>query len=493
MKVNKKIISAFVLLCTVIGLCMGANAAEYSVDRSSKRDRITISGITPKDEMFSVQILKNGVTPEDIEKDYSLGKDASVFSRTLASAEDGAFSFDVKLAQSGEYVVYIRAMSDEVPVCEKFAFVLEDEKPDAVSEIINKLNRGENVDIVSYLKDFFFDDTEFTDDLKKYAGTQAQKDYFLKKMQDRSIADYEGLKTAAREALVLAAAKESDGPGNLKEVMSTYNDVLDISALTDKMSVYTSIKGEYADIKAFKSAYEKAVTSSAAGSSGGSGGSGGEGSNSKGAYTSSGIGSVQIGGAGTNQTAIPINIKFEDLASAEWAYRDISELFDKGIINGVSEHLFRPNIAVKREEFVKMLVCAMGLQNESAESAGFTDVKSGAWYEPYVNIAKKFGISKGMDNNKFGVGTEISRQDMAVMIYNSMKLCGVSVTGAENTFADRASCAEYAVNAIAELCAKGIVSGVDDNLFDPLGEATRAQAAVIINRALPYLEREAVN
>ena len=40
MKVNKKIISAFVLLCTVIGLCMGANAAEYSVDRSSKRNDI---------------------------------------------------------------------------------------------------------------------------------------------------------------------------------------------------------------------------------------------------------------------------------------------------------------------------------------------------------------------------------------------------------------------------------------------------------------------
>jgi len=495
LKYTKKIMSAFVLLSTFFSLCMAANAAEYSVDRSSQRDKITISGTMEKDEMFSVQILKNGVTPEDIEKDYSLGADVSVFSKTLSSDEDGAFSFDVKLAQTGEYVVYIRAMSEKEPISEKFAFVLESEKESVVSEVTEKLNKGEDVDIISYLKDFFCDDTAFINDLKKYVSSEAQQEYFLEKMQKRNIRDDAGLKTAAKEALVLAVAKNSDGPKNLKDVMRDYNDVLNISSLTNKISVYTAIAGEYADISDFKAAYKKAADSSSDSSSGGgSGGSGGGGgSNASGTYAKVNVGSVQVGSAATtDKNIVPINIKFEDLASVEWAYKDISELFDKGIVNGVSEHLFRPNISVKREEFAKMLVCAMGLQNESVQSAGFTDVESGAWYESYVNIAKSFGISNGTGYNNFGVGAEISRQDMAVMIFNSMKLCGIESISTENTFADRGSCAEYAVDAIAELCAKGIVSGIGDNTFDPLGVATRAQATVMINRALPYLSKEAV-
>ena len=497
MKINKKIISAFVLLSTFLGSCIAANAAEYSVNRSFGQDKITISGKAEKNELFSVQILQNGVTPKDIENDPSLGGIKSIFSKTLTADENGDFSFDVKIAESGEYVVYLRASSEETPPSEKIAFVLEAEKTTAVSDIISKLNTGVDVDAVSYVKDFFCDDAVFTDYVTKFASTQTQKDYFLKKMQNKSITDYTGLKTAAKEALILMAAKDSDGPANLKEVMMAYNDVLNISSFSSKISIYTSIKGEYADINAFKVAYNKAVTSSSTDGSGGSSGGGGGSSsgggfNASGAYTSAGVGSVQTTGITTNKTATPINIKFEDLASVEWAYSDISELFDKGIVSGVSEHLYRPNISVKREEFVKMLVCAMGLQNELADDAGFTDVETGAWYESYVNIAKKFGISTGTGDNKFGVGHEISRQDMAVMIYNSMKICGYISTGAENSFADKGSCAGYTIDAIAELSQKGIVSGVGDNLFEPLGKATRAQAAVIINRALPYLVWEAV-
>ena len=120
---------------------------------------------------------------------------------------------------------------------------------------------------------------------------------------------------------------------------------------------------------------------------------------------------------------------------------------------------------------------------------GLILILGGANYlvEGSSNIAKKFGISNGIGNNSFGISAKISRQDMAVMIYNAMKLRGYVPTGQANTFADKSSCAEYANEAIAELCNIGIVGGIGDNMFDPNGEATRAQAAVIINRALSYL------
>jgi len=487
MKIIKNLIVAFVLLSTVFCMSAYASATEYSVKRATEQDEITISGNTSKEEMFSVQILPKDVTPDNVQVDFTKGSQ-SVFSKTMESDVNGDFNFNVKIPTSGSYIAYVRAISDNAPVSKEFIFTLEGEKESMATTVITALNNGDDVDALNYVKDFFYDDTVLIGYVDKFVNSGELEAYFSSRMKNKGISDYDDLLLEAKKALILTAAKNSDGPGNLKEIMSTYNSILNISSLTNSMSVYTAIKGEYADIESLKIAYNNAVKpSTQSPGSGSTGGGGGGGTNSKGTYTSTSVSTVQIGG-NTSQNATPINIKFEDLSSVEWAYKDISELFDKGIINGVSEHLFRPNNQVKREEFVKMIVCAMGLQDERVESAEFADVSTGAWFESYVNIAKKFGISNGIGNNNFGTGIGISRQDMAVMIYNAMKLRGYVPSGQENTFADKSSCAEYANEAIAELCSKGIVGGVGDNMFDPNGEATRAQSAVIINRALSYLD-----
>ena len=74
------------------------------------------------------------------------------------------------------------------------------------------------------------------------------------------------------------------------------------------------------------------------------------------------------------------------------------------------------------------------------------------------------------------------------MIYNAMLKKGYQPKGTELAFADSDSIANYAKTAVAELFGTGIITGVGDNSFDPNGEATRAQAAVIIFRALEYLK-----
>lgn len=484
----KNLIAALTLPGMIFGL--SASATEYSVKRASQADEIVISGKTAASEMFSVQILPNDVTPDNIQSDNSKGSQ-SIFSKTLESDENGDFSFNVKIPVSDSYTAYIRAVSDAGAVSESFVFTLEDEKDSVSATVINQLNRGDSIDAVNYAKDFFNDDATLIGYMEKFVNSEELEEYFSSNMKNKGISDYNDLLLTTKEAVILTAAKNSDGPGNLKDIMTAYKSILNISSLSEKMSVYTAVKGEYDDIESFKDAYNKAAKASSQGSgSGGSGGGGGGGggTNTKGAYSSTSVNAVKVNDSVTVEEVKPINIKFEDLSAVEWAYKDISELFDKGIINGVSEHLFRPDNQVKREEFVKMIVCAMGLESEEAESAGFSDVAPGAWFEPYVNIAKKFGISNGSGDNCFGVGVGISRQDMAAMIYNAMKLNGYEPAGLENAFADKASCADYANEAIAELCGKGIVGGVGDNMFDPTGFATRAQSAVIINRALSYLD-----
>ena len=178
---------------------------------------------------------------------------------------------------------------------------------------------------------------------------------------------------------------------------------------------------------------------------------------------------------------------FEDLNSVPWAYSAISNLYSKGIVNGVSEDRFQPDRNVKREEFVKMLIVAMGLKLDENGNQ-FNDVPAGSWCEKYIKTAHNNKLISGMPDNMFGVGQNISRQDMAVMVMNAIVSKGYTVTGQTLSFADADEVSDYARTAIAELAAMGIVTGVDSSDFEPKGVATRAQAAVIINRALSYLK-----
>ena len=178
-----------------------------------------------------------------------------------------------------------------------------------------------------------------------------------------------------------------------------------------------------------------------------------------------------------------MKLKFEDLDGVDWAYSAISELYEKGIISGYSETKFKPNNSVKREEFVKMLVCALNIEDEEYTCA-FADV-AGDWSEKYVSIAFNHKLVNGISDGVFGKGNEISRQDMAVMVYNAMLSKGYAPTGADYTFSDE--CSEYAKAAISELSGLGIINGVGDGRFDSYGHSTRAQSAVIISRAEKYL------
>ncbi|MCI8404824.1 MAG: S-layer homology domain-containing protein, partial [Clostridia bacterium] len=59
-----------------------------------------------------------------------------------------------------------------------------------------------------------------------------------------------------------------------------------------------------------------------------------------------------------------------------------------------------------------------------------------------------------------------------------------NLSDGELEFADKELVADYAYESVSSLSNLKIVNGVGDNMFDPQGIATRAQAAVIINNAM---------
>lgn len=208
--------------------------------------------------------------------------------------------------------------------------------------------------------------------------------------------------------------------------------------------------------------------------SGGSGGSGGSGNR----RPSTGSGSTITDDNKDDNNDVTYDTNFSDLGDAAWAESSVKYLASKGIISGKGDGRFYPNDTVTREEFVKIIVEAFKIYSNTA-TVEFEDVDSGRWSYGYIASAYRAGIIAGNSDTTFNPAGEMTRQDMAVIMYRVANLVGLGLNSADVTFADGADIADYAKEAVGALCSAGIINGTGDNCFSPLETVTRAQAAKI--------------
>lgn len=168
-----------------------------------------------------------------------------------------------------------------------------------------------------------------------------------------------------------------------------------------------------------------------------------------------------------------------------WGAFYVESLYQRGIISGRSEKIFAPNDAVLREEFVKLIVELFG-GAQSGDAASFSDVSEDDWFYPYVATAYQKGYISGIDESTFGVGMQITRQDMCKIIENVLQKNGVAPALEAAKFSDDEAIAGYAKNAVDLLFELDIVSGDDQGAFHPQNSATRQEAAKIIFGVLSF-------
>ncbi len=223
----------------------------------------------------------------------------------------------------------------------------------------------------------------------------------------------------------------------------------------------------------------KAKKTSSGGSGGGGGGGGGASNVIKGSSSVVSM-PVEMLAEDTNKPMERPKHKYNDVADGHWAMDYIQELYHREIAMGDENNNFAPSRSIKREEFTKMIVSAFNLLDETA-FVEFNDVDSSAWYYPYVASAYKSLLVSGVGNDKFGIGDNITRQDMAVIAYRILKSEGIAINGeATEEFADYGEVAPYAKEAVSAMQKAGIMSGSGNNEFRPTAYATRAEVARII-------------
>jgi len=179
---------------------------------------------------------------------------------------------------------------------------------------------------------------------------------------------------------------------------------------------------------------------------------------------------------------------FNDIVSVSWATESINILAEKNIISGRGNGIFAPNENVTREEFMKMLLSALRISETKAQ-VSFYDVNESDWFYSYVASAQTIGITQGVGNGYFGIGIDITRQDMAVFVYRASLYAKLQLNASNQKidFKDAQTISEYAVESIATLQQAGIVNGVGESVFAPLDKVTRAQAAKIIHNLIKIL------
>lgn len=187
------------------------------------------------------------------------------------------------------------------------------------------------------------------------------------------------------------------------------------------------------------------------------------------------------------------NKTFSDI-QRHWAQADIEFLASRLIIQGVSATQFAPNVTITRAESTALLVRSLGLAvGDDRTRSRFADVDANAWYAPVIKVAVAVGLVQGIDEDHFAPNAPITREQMAVMIANAMKLAGKPVINIDGNkalemYTDQAQISAWAKHAVFQSVTAVIINGYPDHTIAPKQIVTRAEAAAMMKRLLQAVE-----
>lgn len=193
---------------------------------------------------------------------------------------------------------------------------------------------------------------------------------------------------------------------------------------------------------------------------------------------------VKVGVSYVKATETPSETKFNDVSANDWFASAVDYVTGKGMMNGTADNTFSPKANTTRGMVVTVLY---RLENQpSTSAASFTDVASGAYYANAVAWANANGIVSGYGSGKFGPNDQVTREQLAAILYRYAQYKKYDVSVGEDTnilsYDDAQSISSYAIPAIQWACGAGVVTGKSGSKLDSKGNATRAEVAAMLMR-----------
>ena len=187
-------------------------------------------------------------------------------------------------------------------------------------------------------------------------------------------------------------------------------------------------------------------------------------------------------------TERPWNDPFRDVRTSDWFYSGVKFAYQHGLFQGTAADMFSPDEPMTRAMLVTVL-WRMDGKPGAAGGSSFTDVPRGQWYTEAVAWAAENGVVNGVGGGKFEPDGNVTREQIATILYRYAGLRGVPTGGRADlgSFPDGGAVSGWAYDALSWANAAGLIAGTREGGVDylaPQQNATRAQVAVILMRYL---------
>lgn len=179
--------------------------------------------------------------------------------------------------------------------------------------------------------------------------------------------------------------------------------------------------------------------------------------------------------------------QFTDLDAGAWYYEAVDYVLKNALMAGVGEGTFAPGMITDRAMIVTILWSLAG-KPVAEDGRSFTDVEEGKWYTDAIRWAASEGIIAGSGDGTFAPGGELTREQLAAILYSFEKYKGGGFTGTwmfRLNYPDVAEISDWAYESMCWMTMHKVISGKDGGILDPKGAATRAEVAQMLMR---YLE-----
>ncbi|MBR5514576.1 MAG: bacterial Ig-like domain-containing protein [Clostridia bacterium] len=177
-------------------------------------------------------------------------------------------------------------------------------------------------------------------------------------------------------------------------------------------------------------------------------------------------------------------VKFPDVPDDAWYAEGVSYCASNGYITGTDKGTFNPDGKLTREQFVVILARVAGADLAAYTHSNFKDVQASAWYGASVIWANEERYVNGVgDGSNFGVGQNMTREQLATMFFRYAQNNGENVSVKENlsSYSDSAAISSWAYEACSWAVAAGLLGSTQQGakVLAPKMSVTRAQAAKI--------------
>ncbi|WPK10973.1 choice-of-anchor I family protein [Lysinibacillus louembei] len=174
----------------------------------------------------------------------------------------------------------------------------------------------------------------------------------------------------------------------------------------------------------------------------------------------------------------PKAVTFTDI-QGHWAQTAIEHVASVGIFKGVTKERFNPNEQLTKAQFITAL--SRTQQLVPSTSAPFTDVKATHYFSEAVAWAYDNQLIE-TTSRQFKPNNAMTREQAAQILYRYLQQTGYEfLTQQTQAYTDDATISSAAKEAVYALQQAGIMTGNEQQQFNPQATLTRAEAAAILS------------